>query len=151
MRTLLFLLVCFITHIAYGQTMAYENDSMVIKVTGKDSTIIVKPSRSSEANIVYMKDLPMPHYIGDLDSFIRKNLRYPVDAREKQIEGSVWVYVRIDTAGNAVDPIIAHSVSPSVDAEALRIIALMKRSWVPLRLYGKVYHFDMNIEVPFKL
>lgn len=57
-----------------------------------------------------------------LIKFMKENWKY----REDTLSGKVMVQFVVDTAGNVKDEKIVKSLSPGVDAEALRIIRLLK-------------------------
>ncbi|WP_162910838.1 TonB family protein [Hymenobacter oligotrophus] len=58
--------------------------------------------------------------------FMAKNMRYPTGALRRQTQGEVKVLVEVDEAGQLSNATVIQSVSPELDAEALRVTALMK-------------------------
>jgi TonB family protein len=68
-----------------------------------------------------------------LDKYVQTNFIYPKTAIDNEEEGTVWLKCIIHKNGKLSDISVVKSVSPSIDAEALRIIAQMKY-WIP----GKV-------------
>lgn len=61
---------------------------------------------------------------------IQNTFEYPELAREMGEQGTVWIEFRIYPDGILKDIKIVVSVSPSIDAEAIRIIKLMP-NWIP--------------------
>lgn len=89
----------------------------------------------------------MPKYPGGdvgLYGFINSKIKYPKRAMEKGIEGKVIVRFVVDLKGNVVNPVIANSVHPLLDEEALRIVKLLK-GWDP------GYHDGEKVKVWFTL
>lgn len=57
-----------------------------------------------------------------LKEIVQKSIQYPEDARKNKIEGDVVVQFIVTAQGKIESPKIVHSVSPSIDQEALRIV-----------------------------
>jgi TonB family protein len=60
-------------------------------------------------------------------NYIAKNIRYPENAKAKGIEGKVIVKFCISTRGNVSGHEIVKSVSPELDAEALRVLKTLTK------------------------
>lgn len=82
--------------------------------------------------------------------FISKNLIYPADAVEKNIEGKVIVDFSINSKGKLVDLKIHKSVYESVDNEALRVLK-KSRKWIPGTLHGERVKVSMRFPLDFQL
>lgn len=54
--------------------------------------------------------------------YLAKNIKYPVDAQKSKTQGRVVVQIIVDKEGRVTGPRIAQSVSPSLDAEAIRVV-----------------------------
>ncbi|MBA3829747.1 MAG: TonB family protein [Taibaiella sp.] len=91
-----------------------------------------------------------PHFKGDMDAFIKANMHYPKDALRKHIQGTVRVYINVDTHGYIHNAEVTHHVCPSIDEEALRIIGLMP-PWEPTMLKGKPTKGRLSIDIVFKV
>ncbi|MCB0569892.1 MAG: TonB family protein [Phaeodactylibacter sp.] len=86
--------------------------------------------------------------------FIFSQLKYPQDARDAGIEGTVVASFVVNKEGRLEDIKAVRSVSPSIDAEVLRVIGLMndmEQGWVPGKQRGKVVKVQFNLPVQFKL
>ncbi|MFN0214737.1 MAG: energy transducer TonB [Saprospiraceae bacterium] len=62
----------------------------------------------------------------ELTKFIYSNLRYPKEALEAGIEGTVFVEYDIDYQGNVVATRVLKGLSHGCDEEACRVVQLMK-------------------------
>lgn len=76
-------------------------------------------------------------YPGGIDKmyeYIRRNLRYPEDARRDSITGDVFIEFVVNAEGKVVAETIKviHSLSRSCDAEAVRLIKSCP-AWIPAR------------------
>ncbi len=95
----------------------------------------------------------MPEYPGGttaMQEFIKENLKYPVDAQEKKIEGRVVVRFIVGEEGDLREPAITTGISPSCDAEVIRIIRAMPK-WKPGKEKGKNVAVYFNLPIQFKL
>lgn len=73
----------------------------------------------------------MPAYRGDYISFISNNLLYPKRALETETSGTVVVGFWVSATGTVSDMKVLKSVSPEMDAEALRVLKKTERKWTP--------------------
>lgn len=86
----------------------------------------------------------------DFDDFIRKNLEYPDEAREKGKTGEVSVYFVINEDGSVDDVWILSGVDPLLDEEAVRVIRSSPR-WKPGKQDGEHVKVRLTYSVVFKL
>ena len=73
----------------------------------------------------------------DLDKWITKNRIYPQEAIDKQEQGRVEVSFIVEKDGSLSSIEIKKSVSPSIDAEVLRLTSIMPK-WKCAYNYGVV-------------
>ena len=71
-----------------------------------------------------------------LKQYIRKNLKYPADAINRKVQGTVVLSFIIEKDGSIKRVIITKNVDPILDFEAVRIIASMPQ-WQPASSKGK--------------
>ncbi|MBO4805369.1 MAG: energy transducer TonB [Paludibacteraceae bacterium] len=62
-----------------------------------------------------------------LMSFLKENIRYPEEAREKGIQGRVRVSFLVCRDGSIADVKIVQQLHPLLDAEAVRVVKLMPK------------------------
>ena len=95
----------------------------------------------------------MPHFPGGpaaLFEYLSDNIKYPQDAVQAKQEGRVIVSFVVDADGSIVEPRVVKSVSPSFDAEALRIVSAMPR-WTPGMQGGQPVRVRYTVPISFKL
>ncbi|MBL7965614.1 MAG: TonB family protein [Prolixibacteraceae bacterium] len=85
-----------------------------------------------------------------LRRFIATNVRYPVEAQEKGIQGKVFVQYVIEPDGSISNVKIDKGVHPVIDAEAIRVVKLMPK-WIPARQNGKPVRVSYTVPVNFVL
>ncbi len=95
----------------------------------------------------------MPEFMGGKDSmllFISKNIRYPLEAKEDNIQGRVFVNFVVGADGSIRDAKILRGVHKLLDNEALRVVKSMPK-WNPGEMKGKKVAVSYNLPVSFKL
>lgn len=95
----------------------------------------------------------MPQFPGgtsELMKFLSRNIRYPKEAEDKGEQGRVIVTFVIEKDGNISDTKVMKSVSPQLDAEALRVINAMP-AWTPGKRQGELVSVKYTLPVTFRL
>lgn len=95
----------------------------------------------------------MPEYPGGImamQNFLSTNLKYPTEAKEKNIQGRVIVSFIVDTDGKLTDVNVLKSVDPLLDSEAVRMIYAMP-AWKPGMQDGKAVRVSFSVPVNFKI
>ena len=137
-----------------------DQDAMVVdlKNTGgtasnnKQSTSQNSPATSA-TKVTFIASEDLPHYAGGTEAivtFLEKNLKYPEDAKKAGIEGVVYVNFVVDAQGQVTLPKIMRSASPSLNAEALRLVGLMK-DWKPAMQNGEPMSSAVTMPIEFKI
>ncbi len=96
--------------------------------------------------------IKQPWYEGGpkaLKKFVSENLRYPVEALENSIEGTVFVKYDIDHQGNVVDAKVITGLGYGCDEEALRLTKMLKFKVEKPRGLRVLYH--KSIQIHFRL
>ena len=95
----------------------------------------------------------MPQYPGGpaaLMQFLAQNIRYPEAAHKAGIQGRVIANFVVEKDGSITEGRIVKSVSPELDAEALRVINSMP-NWIPGMQNGEAVRVKYTIPVTFQL
>jgi TonB family protein len=83
-------------------------------------------------------------------NFIARSLKYPVIEQENGVQGKVEVTFVIDTNGKVKNPKVIRSVSPALDKEALRVIAILP-DFIPAEKDGKKVNVYCTLPLSFRL
>jgi len=86
----------------------------------------------------------------DLQSYLRENLRYPREARKKEIEGKVIVKFIVNEDGTVSDVTVLKCIGGGCDEAAMRVIKYMPR-WKPGTKDGKPVKVYFTLPIHFKL
>ncbi|WP_308553621.1 TonB family protein [uncultured Mediterranea sp.] len=122
----------------------------------KIDEMIVVGYRTPDAPVtgdVYEVVDKMPEFPGGMTGlmqYLSKNVKYPADAHAKGIQGRVVVSVIVNTKGKATNATIVQSVSPSLDAEALRVAGTMP-DWTPGTKDGTPVNVKYSFPITFRL
>ena len=95
----------------------------------------------------------MPEYLGGVNAmyeFIQKNVKYPESAKDKGIEGKVYVQFVVEKDGSLSSFNVLRGVSDDIDAEALRVLKAMPK-WKPGMNDGKPVRVQFTMPFVFKL
>jgi TonB family protein len=94
-----------------------------------------------------------PKFRGGYSAFSRylgNNITYPDHERENNIQGRVILAFVVEKDGTVTEVRVNKSVSPALDAEAVRVISNSPR-WIPATLYGKPVRVSYMVPVNFSL
>ena len=95
----------------------------------------------------------MPQYPGgmpELMQYLAKNIKYPIQAQKKGIEGRVTVRFIVEKDGSISNVTVVRHIHPLLDKEAERVIKAMPK-WSPGKQEGKPVRVKFNIPVAFRL
>lgn len=123
----------------------------------KDMQIIISAPVSStveeESETVFVVVESMPSFPGGeaaLIKYLSDSIKYPETARVNKIQGRVILQFTIGETGQITDVQVVRSVSPELDAEAVRVIQSMPR-WIPGKQRGKTVAVKYTLPVTFRL
>jgi len=94
----------------------------------------------------------MPEFPGGRDAmaaWITANVKYPAKAAKAKITGKVYVNFIVSYTGKVKNVVVSKSVSPTLNAEAIRVISSMP-DWKPGNQGGKPVDVQMQVPVEFK-
>ena len=102
-------------------------------------------------NFRVVEELPeFPGGATELMKWLTKNLRYPVTAQQRKVQGKVVAQFIVNTDGSISDIEQLSHVDPSIDREALRVLRMMPR-WKAGQQDAKPCRTQVCIPIVFKL
>ncbi len=129
-----------------------DEDSYEMMLESNTAGQIVMEEEAEEEEIFVVVE-QMPGYPGGqeaLHRFLAENIRYPKDAREDGIHGTVYVTFVIGTDGRISNIRILRGLSASTDREVIRVLNLMP-AWKPGYQRGKPVRTQFAMPVRFTL
>lgn len=135
-----------------------EEDSTVNKPVEKiDETAVIgripEKATTPKARTVFEVVEKMPEYPGGMSAmmaFINKNIKYPAEAQKTKAQGRIVIQFIVDTEGNIIEPKVIQSVDPLLDAEAIRLTAIMPK-WKPGMQRGQAVNVKYTVPIVFRL
>lgn len=131
-------------------------------ITAVDPLTLVKPVQKPEIGTVpgdTAKEKPftrvekMPEYQGGQDALVKflvANIQYPAVAKQKKIQGKVYVSFIVKADGSVTDVKIKRGIGNGCDEEALRVVKLMPK-WVAGKEKGNPVDVQIVLPIQFKL
>jgi protein TonB len=108
-------------------------------------------TESNNKPIVIAEEMPeFPGGAKALAAFIRDNLRYPLAAREEEIEGKVIITFVVNAQGAIEGAEVRRGIGGGCDKEALRVVNAMPK-WKPGRQQGKPVKVYFTLPISFRL
>ena len=133
--------------VMYTKDYVQKNPEIVKEAMRK----MVTPKQREDGVYVVVEE--MPEFLGGemaLRKFIGDNIKYPVEAKEKGIQGKVFVTFVVNSTGKVEKAKIARGVDPSLDTEALRVVELLP-TWKPGRQKGEAVSVSYTVPINFAL
>jgi protein TonB len=85
-----------------------------------------------------------------LFEFIQREMRYPREAVQNEVQGTVYVRFVVDTDGSLSQATVVRGIGFGCDEEALRIVRKMP-AWIPGILNGQAVPVYSSLAVDFRL
>ena len=130
--------------------------AIVLKKDGSDEPIkyeatLTYNGTDNDKSYDVVDQMPeFPGGVGARMQYLAKNVKYPVEAQRKGQQGNVVVKFTVEKDGSITNSHIVRSISPLLDAEALRVINAMPK-WIPGRHHGKAVSVGYVLPVSFAL
>lgn len=138
---------------------------VMFRLSGGPAAQEIKDSKLSEvvvvgyggeegpAPVVFEVVEQMPKFSGGIDGimqYLARSMKYPVVAQESKTEGRVIVQMVINKEGQVTSTRVIKSVSPELDAEAIRVVSSMPK-WEPGMQRGQTVNVRYTLPITFRL
>ncbi len=103
--------------------------------------------------IEYFPYVLMPRFPGgpgSLRSFVKKELKYPAEAKKRNIEGAVLILFTVDEKGIVKDPRVVNGDREYFDREAIRVVEKFP-NWIPGEVDGNPSPIQVSVPIEFRL
>ena len=85
-----------------------------------------------------------------LDAYIRKNLNYPQNLKNSNVQGKVYIQFIVEKDGSISNVEIRRGIHPELDKEAVRLVQNMPK-WIPGSVHGKIVRVKQTLPISFVL
>jgi len=109
---------------------------------------VTQRERSESQDTFYVAVEEMPEIIGGIES-IQRRIRYPEEAKEEGIEGSVYVQAFVDTAGDVVRTVVEGDPGGGLGDAAAK--AVEATEFTPGKRRGEPVPVRVTIPIHFRL
>lgn len=109
-----------------------------------------KVSVDDEVFVVVEEQAEFPGGMEAMYAYIQKNLVYPEKAKEKGIEGRVFVQFVIEKDGSISNVKILRGIGGGCDEAAMEMVKNMPK-WKPGKQKGKPVRFQFTLPIKFEL
>ena len=133
--------------------LAMNNTTIRANVQKKVVKTTKTTKKADASNKVYEVVEQMPTFPGGdaaLMKYLAENIKYPVSAQKAKEQGRVVVQFIVEKDGAVTGVKTVRSVTPVLDAEAVRVIKAMPK-WTPGRQGGQPVRVNYNVPVSFRL
>lgn len=161
-----------VSFILSGATSAKKNPKLS-PVNGYKSlskiTVMGYKAEPANANAVSMNEVPVdqndvkvydfvsidkqPSFPGGMEMFyqyLKKTVKYPVEAQQKNVQGKVFLSFTVEKNGELADIKVERKLGAGTDEEAVRILKESPK-WIPGIYHGKAVRVKYNIPISFTL
>lgn len=147
----------FESSIAEVAPVKFENEPPPISEKTDNDKLFERAGASAkqQPDTVYTLVPQMPEFPGGQKAayaYLSNNLKYPPEALQNNIEGTVYVKFIVSASGNIVNAVLERGLGGNdygCNEEALRLIRSMPK-WEPGRLEGNAVNVSYTIAIPFK-
>jgi TonB family protein len=132
---------------------ANTENGVIIIVTKKHARLKIPGEVLSTDEKVYDVIEQMPLFPGGekaLLNYIAKNLKYPVEAQKKGIQGRVILRFVVASSGKTTRVEVMRSLSPVLDKEAVRVVESLP-DWTPGKQNGVNVNVYYTLPISFRL
>ena len=144
--TVLFFLLSSAPVNAQSKATTHADGSITINQEGQD----VEIKKAGEDFYIVVDEMPeFPGGMQALVNFLQANVQYPEAAKQAGTVGRVTTSFVVGEDGVCRDFKVLRSVSPELDAEALRVLGLMPK-WNPGKQEGKPVPVRYTVPIIFK-
>lgn len=122
---------------------------------GKDTMIIAPiPTTNNaigdDANKIFTIVQQKPAFPGDINKWLSEHIEYPEQAKEANIQGTVWVSFVVERDGSISSVTILRGVNQLLNNEATKKVSSMPR-WTPGQQNGHAVRVQYTLPVRFVL
>ena len=133
------------------QKQEMEGTRVVVKAESAEDTAQIKNAESTEKTFEVVEQMPaFPGGDAALMKYLSENIKYPEAAEKAGEQGRVVVNFIVEKDGAISNVNVVRSVTPTLDAEAVRVIKAMPK-WVPGKQDGQFVRVKYNVPVSFRL
>ncbi|MDE5900210.1 MAG: energy transducer TonB [Muribaculaceae bacterium] len=139
------------TETAFGATDFDQGTDDVSVVREHKEEVIVEEKHEPEKVFTVVEQMPeFPGGTSALYEYLSKNIRYPEQAAQNDIQGRVTVQFVVEKDGSIGEVKVVRSKDPDLDKEAVRVVKSLPK-FVPGKMNGQSVRVWFTLPITFKL
>ena len=115
-----------------------------------DDELIVGGIDDDYVCVLVENDPSFPGGMEAMYKFLAENIKYPQEAKDKNITGKVYVTFVVEADGSISNPRLLRDIGGGCGQEAIRVVKLMPR-WNPGKEKGQPVRVQFNLPISFSL
>lgn len=115
-----------------------------------DDELIVGGIDDDYVCVLVENDPSFPGGMEAMYKFLAENIKYPQEAKDKNITGKVYVTFVVEADGSISNPRLLRDIGGGCGQEAIRVVKLMPR-WDPGKEKGQPVRVQFNLPISFSL
>ena len=98
-----------------------------------------------------LEEVARPYFAdgGNIANYIYKNLKFPAEAKEREIQGTVRLGFVVEKDGSISNIVVVNSVGGGCDNEAIRL--MQETVWLPAESHGKYVRSSQMQDITFSI
>jgi periplasmic protein TonB len=133
----------------YKPTPLSTVDDPGVKAPDKPEPVL--PDVEKQEPVLWVPEMPsFPGGITEMQNYLVNNIRYPGEAREISIQGTVYLRFIVEPDGSITNITILRGIGGGCEEEALRVVKSMP-NWVPGKQNGHPVRVILTLPVKFSL
>ncbi|HMS28428.1 MAG TPA: energy transducer TonB [Saprospiraceae bacterium] len=134
-----------------GNGVGIEEGNLGKIISGNESTGGKAVKADGSKVYKFVAEMPeFPNGLQGMGDYIRKNLNYPLIAKENRIEGTVIISFEVSEVGAIEKVQVARGIGGGCDEEAVRVVRSMP-NWKPGKHNGQAVKVAFMLPIKFSL
>lgn len=122
-----------------GEWKLVQGDLSFLEVYSNGKLVSGKSTNKNGEVKTYAEVGTLPSFPGGTNEFLKyisSHVKYPYNEAKKGTKGKIIVLFFIETDGSITNATVIQSLSPTLDAEAVKLINQVPNKWIPATLRG---------------
>ncbi|WP_316788896.1 energy transducer TonB [Pedobacter frigoris] len=131
----------------------YDFGSQTFLLGAETKMIVEVEQLDDQGNLVRKLITKGVYFGGDakLSAIMLRSMRYPADAQQNDIQGTVIIDAIISKEGNVIKEKAITNIGYGLEQEALRVFKSLPSDWVPTIVDGKAVDVKVKMKMSFRL
>ena len=120
------------------------------KIEFAPGEITIQPAENNSSDKLFTIVEQQPKFPGEINKWLVENIVYPVQAKNNNIQGKVYVSFVVEKDGSVSGVKVLRGADRDLDNEAVRVVSMMP-NWTPGMQNGKPVRVQYTVPINFTL